>query len=199
MKNIVIAALAATSALAASSAGAQSTTATGTVSISGSVGAKCQVVSGSTASGTFAASVALGELAENNGLLKSSSTLSSLFNAGGTGSSALTFRVVCTTATPAVTLNADPIASSATAPTGYANRVDYEAKATFALVSGGPQNVTNDSTAASATAASLTDRLAGSGNNVTITASNFRTPNATDIMVADPNYSGQIVVVISPS
>lgn len=196
MKKIVLAALAASSALIAMPAAAQ--TVTGTVNITGSVAPKCQVIDGGgAASGSFTSTVDLGELSQSNGLLRTSASLSSQFNAGGTGSAQLTFRVVCTTAAPGVNVNADPIVNAATAPAGYANRVDYQADVAFSLVGPASQSVSNDSTAA-ATAASLTNRLTGTGNNVVITATNFRTPNATDVMVAG-SYNGLITVTISPS
>jgi anti-sigma factor RsiW len=194
MNKTIIAGLIATSTLIASPAAAQ-TTATGTVNITGSVGEKCQVVNGSTASGNFSSTVALGELAQSNGLLRTD--LASTFNAAGAAS--LTFRVVCTTAAPKVALNATEITAATAAPTGYANRIDYKAKATFSLV-GSSQDVENDSAIdALATGATLSDRLAASGTNVAITASNFRTPGASDVLVADNSYAGQIVVVVSPN
>lgn len=198
MKKILLAVLAASTALVAMPASAQ--TVTGTVNISGSVAPKCQVVptGGGGVSSTFTANVALGELSDPDGTLVSSASLSTLFNAGGTGAAILTFRVVCTTAQPGVSVDADPIVNVATAPAGYANRVDYQADVLFDLVpSATDQTVSNDS-AAALTTTSLNDRLVGAGNNVTITAQNFRTPSATDIMVAG-SYNGLITVVISPS
>lgn len=198
MKKIVLLALAASTAMIAAPAAAQ--TVTGTVNITGSVAPKCQVVptGGGGVSSTFNATVNLGELSDPDGTLVTSASLSSLFNAGGTGAAILTFRVVCTTANPGVTVDADPIVNVATAPAGYANRVDYQADVLFDLVpSTADQTVSNDS-AVALTAASLNDRLVGAGNNVTITAQNFRTPNVADIMVAG-SYAGLITVVISPS
>lgn len=199
MNKILLTALAAASALAlASPAAAQSVT--GTVNITGSVAPKCQVIaSGGGTSSTFGATVALGELSQSNGLLRTDADLTAAFNGGGTGSAVLTFRVVCTTAAPAVTVDANPIVAAALAPSGYANRIDYAATSTFSLVGPASQPVSNDSTAAAATAAVLTNRLTGTGDNVVITATNFRTPNLTDIMVADGSYAGSIVVTISPS
>ena len=194
MKKILIATLVATSAFIAAPAAAQ--TATGTLNITGSVGAKCQVVdAGGAASGNFASTVALGELSQSNGLLRTD--VASSFNAAG--AAALNFRVVCTGATPSVSVDATQITATTVAATGYANRIDYNATATFTLV-GGTQAVSNDSAIdATATTGALTSRLAGTGTNVAITASNFRTPGASDVLVADPTYTGKIVVVVSPT
>jgi hypothetical protein len=131
--------------------------------------------------------------------MKPTATLSSLFNAGGTGGSLMTFRVSCTTAAPKVSVLAtaialDPIAS---APTGYANTINFDATATVALASGGPTPVKDDSAVAGATTATMGSYL-GAGNNIVITGDNFRTANITDILMAG-GYKGQVVVTVSPS
>jgi hypothetical protein len=196
MKKIILAALVTGTAMAgASPAFAQSST--GTLTLTGSVAPKCQIINGGGGVTTTSAStVALGELSQASGLLRTDSDLTAAVN--GAGFALLSFRVVCTTATPGVSVDANPITAPAAAPTGYANRIDYAATATFSLVGPATQPVTNDSAAAAATTAVLSNRLTGTGTNVAITATNFRTPSATDVLVAD-SYSGSIVIVVSPT
>jgi len=195
MKKLVLAALAASTALIATPALSQALPATGTVTITGSVAPKCQVVptGGGGVSQAFAQTVALGELADTDGTLKDTGTLETAFGS-------VTFRVVCTTAAPVVSVDADPIvAATATAPAGYANQVAYQADVVFTLVTPTPaQTVSNDSDLPATTNVALNNRLVGVGDNVTITASDFHTAAGTDIMSADPDYEGQIVVTISP-
>ncbi|QLC22434.1 hypothetical protein HFP51_09730 [Parasphingopyxis sp. CP4] len=180
---------------AAAPAAAQSVT--GTVNITGSVGEKCLVTDPGPAGNTFTTTIDLGELAQADGTLRTG--IEADFNAGGTGASDVDFRVVCTTANPAVTVDADPIVSANSAPAGYANTIDYQADITFSLVANGSQTVSNDTTAGTPAAASLSDRLATGGTNVNVAGSNFRTPNATDVLVADPNYTGLITITIAPT
>lgn len=197
MRKTIFAALAATSALIATPAAAQN--ATGTINITGNVEAKCQITDTSGAVAGFNSTVALGELAKQNGTLRDSSALSTLFNQGGTGTAAMSFRVICTSATPNVSVTALPIMGpTGTQPTGYSNRVDYDATATFALVSGGPTAVEDDSELSGATSATLGARLAAADNNVTVTADNFRTDADTDILVAGA-YTGTVTILIKPA
>jgi hypothetical protein len=199
MKKILLTALAAASALAiAAPAAAQDVT--GTVNITGSVGEKCLVTEGGDgpASSSFTANVDLGDLSTSAGVLRSD--LATAFNAGGTGGANLEFRVVCTTATPQITVDADPIvASTATAPDPtYADTIDYVAHVTFNLVAGGPQTVDNDTTD-TPTSEALTARLAAAPDNVVITASDFTTGTGNEILVADDTYTGIIKITIAPT
>ena len=180
-----------------STAPAMAQSVTGTVNITGSVGEKCLVTDPGPAGSTFTTTIDLGELAQANGTLRTG--IATDFNAGGTGTSVVDFRVVCTTSNPFITVDADPIVSGNAAPTGYANTIDYQADITFSLVASGSQTVSNDSTAGAATSTSLTDRLATGGTNVNIAGSNFRTPTATDILVADPTYVGLVTITIAPT
>ncbi|ALJ16180.1 hypothetical protein [Sphingopyxis macrogoltabida] len=198
MKKLAYLSVAAASAIALASPAAAQTTATGTINITGSVANKCMVVSsGGAASSTFTDSRDLGELAQANGTLESSGVLESRF--GTSGSGAPTFRVVCTTAAPVVSVNADPLVNAAAADTGYSNTVNYTATATFALTGGGSTPVANVTTSATDTSATLASRLAASGDNVTITTSLFNTDaaGANALMVAG-SYTGKIVVTVSP-
>ena len=198
MKKLVLAAMAAASMVAlAGPAAAQSVT--GTINITGSVGSKCTVIpSGGGTSSTFGATVALGELAQADGSLKASGTLAALFNAGGDGTSAMAFRVVCTSSAPTVAVDATQITTGAgdNATAGYANRIDYQANVGLTLVSGS-QTVSNDSASAATDPTSLTGRLAGTGNNVVVTAQDFRTASGHDLLEAG-SYTGQVVVTIAP-
>lgn len=180
-----------------STAPAMAQSVTGTVNITGSVGEKCLVTDPSPAGSTFTTTINLGELAKADGTLRDGIVAD--FNAGGTGASDVDFRVVCTTSNPAITVDADPIVSGNAAPTGYANTIDYQADITFSLVASGSQVVSNDSATGTATSMSLTDRLATGGTNVNIAGSNFRTPAATDILVADPTYVGLITITVAPT
>ena len=186
MKKIVLAALAATTALIATPASAQ--TVTGTITLTGSVAPKCLVVPGG--GSTFADSVAFGELASTTGTLRAG--LSAEFDAAVDD-----FQVVCTTANPEVSVTANALATAAPAAAGYDNSIDYDAHVQFSLVSGGPTTVTDDSGVAGATGATLGARLANA-TNIHITADNFRTNAATDILVASPTYSGTISISIAP-
>lgn len=187
MKKIVLAALAATSALIAVPASAQ--TVTGTVNLTGSVAPKCFVLPGN--GGTFTGSVNFGELAAADGTLRSGLS-------GDVTAAALAFRVLCTTANPDVTVDASPLATATAATAGYANTINYAAHVAFSIVGGGTDNVSNDSSAPAATAATLSGRLNGVGTNIAITADTFRTAAATDILVASPTYTGSIVVTVAP-
>jgi hypothetical protein len=186
MKKLVIAALAASAAFIATPAAAQ--TVTGTITMTGSVAAKCFVMPGS--GSTFSDSVNLGELAQADGTLRSSASLATDFDAGVDD-----FQVLCTTANPEVTVTANPLASATLAPSGYDNSIDYVARAQFSLVSGGPTTVSDPTTAGSTGPTPLGGRLNGTGTNVHITADTF---SATGVLVAATDYSGTIVVLIAP-
>lgn len=197
MNKILLTALAAASALAiAAPAAAQSVT--GVVNITGNVDSKCIVVDDGSPTGpaTFGGTVALGNLAQSNGTL--ATDLATRFNAVGNNGQ-LQYKIVCTSAKTNVSVDADPIvAASAVAQSGYANRVDYTAHVAVTLVGGAGTPVNSDSTDAAATATTYNDRLAAANPNIVVTADTFRTPNATDILLAD-SYSGKITIVVSPA
>jgi hypothetical protein len=189
MKKIALAALAVSAAMATPAA-AQSANATGTVNITGSVASKCFVLPNN-AGNTFGTTVAMGELAKADGTLKDSSVLSSTF--GTVGSSGLTAQVLCTSATPAVSVTAEPLVNSATADAGYDNTVDYTADVTFTQVVG--STVVNDPSAVpAASTATLSGRLNGSGTNVAVATSGW---TASGVLVSG-DYTGKITIVISP-
>jgi hypothetical protein len=196
MKKILLTALAAASALTvATPAAAQ--TATGVVNITGNVDSKCIVATPGNPSGSdsFGGTVALGNLAQANGTM--ATDLATRFN--GTAAANLNYKVVCTSAKTSVAVDADPIvAATGLAQTGYANTINYKASVAVTLVGGAGTPVDNDSAAAPTAAVTYNDRLAASGTNISVSASNFRTANLTDILVADPVYTGKITIVVSP-
>lgn len=165
---------------------------TGTINISGTVAPKCFVLNGDTASSTFNANVALGELADTNGLLKPSGTLSDKF--AEVGADALDVRVLCTSANPYVSVTATPLLNTTDAVAGYTNRVDYQADVTFSLVGATTKTVNDSSKLVAATSASLGARLNGVGTNVSVRTSNWE---ASDILISG-SYAGTITVAIQP-
>ena len=175
---------------------------TGEIDITGSVGAKCTVITGGPGpnGANFGATVPLGELADANGHLRSDIQSSTAI-----GVLTLPFTLSCSGANAAVTVQADPLANASAAPTGYANRIDYTANAHFLLIAPVSSTSTLDVTDASS-AAGATPGSFGSGkylqnvaNNVTITAYSFGTNStATDVLVAGA-YAGKILVTITPS
>ena len=196
MKKVLLTALGAASAIAfATPAAAQSVS--GVVNITGNVDAKCIVATdGNPSSGDdFGGTVALGDLAQADGTM--ATDLASRFN--GTAAANLNYKVVCTSAKTNVSVDADPIvAATAVAQTGYANRIDYEANVAVQLVGGAGTPIVSDSADASATATTYNDRLAAGGTNISVTAGDFRTAAATDILLAD-SYAGKITIVVSPA
>lgn len=167
---------------------AQSTDVTGTIDMDGSVAARCVVLPDG--GSTFSATVHFGELTQTNGTLRTG--LSTEF---GTKS----FHIACNSAAPYITIEADPLATSTTAPAGYDNSIDYTAHVTFSTT---PATNTFDhsSAAASATTSTLNGPLVNNGSdNLSVTADTFHTDNTTDLLVASSSYSGQIRISIAPS
>lgn len=194
MKKLAYLSIAAASAIAlASPAAAQDVT--GTVNITGTVTAKCLVVPAN--SDDFTANVDLGELAQDDGTLEATGTLESRFlSSGGT---ALEARVVCTSAAPTISVDATEITTPTAVAAGYTNRIDYTAHVFVDTTSTSDIEFTNSSTAGALAATPIGGRLANNGgSNISITATNFATANADDLLVAANNYTGQIVVVIAP-
>lgn len=192
MKKLAYLSVAAASTIALASPAAAQTT-TGTVDITGTVAAKCLVVPG--AGNTFGTTVALGELAQADGTLRTD--LATLFSSvGGPG---LEARVVCTSAAPTIAIDATEIMSATPAVTGYANRIDFTANVAVDTTTTNDVPFSNSSIDAPLAATPIGGRLANNGgNNITISASNFATPNADDLLVAANDYTGKIVVVIAP-
>ena len=196
MNKILLTALAAASVLAiASPAAAQSVS--GVVDITGSVADKCIVTDdGTPPSGSFGGSVNLGQLDDTDGTLKDSSVLAAAFSAAGAAN--LTYRIVCTTPNTQLTVNANELTTAATVTTGYANTVHYNANVQLSLV-GGNQTLSNDTLLVPAgVTQTYTARLATGANNVSVTADTFRTPGASDVMLAG-TYNGNIQITVAPA
>lgn len=196
MNKILLSALAAASALAiASPAAAQSVS--GVVDITGSVADKCIVTDdGTPPSGSFGGSVNLGQLDDTDGTLKDSSVLATAFSAAGAAN--LTYRIVCTTPNTQLTVNANELTTGATVTAGYANTVHYNANVQLSLV-GGNQTLSNDTLLVPAGATqTYMARLATGANNVSVTADTFRTPGASDVMLAG-TYNGNIQITVAPA
>lgn len=188
MKKIILSALVAGAAIYAVPASAQDVT--GTVNLSGSVAPKCLVVPSN--GDTYTDSINFGELAGPDGTLRSG--LDTDFNA-----KAFAFRVVCTTPDPTVSVDADPLATTTAADTGYDNSIDYTATVTVTTTGTNAGPFANASDTPAGTATAIGSRLANNGgNNVAISASNFHTNNPTDLLVAANDYAGKITVVIAP-
>lgn len=165
---------------------------TGTITITGSVAPKCLVASDS--GNSFGATIGLGELTGTNGKLRTNVATS--FNAG----EGRTARVVCTSGAPTISVDANAITAATAADTGYDNSIDFTASVLVTTTGTSPAEFTNDS-ASEPRVDSLIGggRLANDGNdNIVITARNFRTNGSNDLLVADPTYTGSIVVVIKP-
>ena len=187
MKKIVLTALAATTAFIALPAAAQ--TVTGTVTLTGSVAPKCSVQPG--AGSTFSRSVNFNELSQANGTLRTG--LSADFAAA-----VADVQIVCNTNTPTVTVTSLPLATGAAAAAGYDNSIDYTAHVLVSKAGGGTTLVDDDSNPLTGTGPTAVGGALLNGTNVNITADNFRTNAASDLLVAG-SYSGTITIVIAPS
>lgn len=190
-KLIAISTLASAIALAATPAQAQSVS--GTVTINGTVGAKCLVTdAGDDPNPDFGGIVDLGALDDTDGTLRTISPIAASSDLNNLG-----FRIVCTTANPVVSVTAAPMTTAATAPTGYANTVHFTADTDFDVIGGTDEfQVVTDGTATNG--GSLTDRLATGADNVRVDLSNFHTPGASDVLVAG-SYTGTVSITVSPS
>lgn len=187
MKKIAFIVLAASAAALATPASAQNVT--GTINLTGSVAGKCAIQT--TGAATFGDTVAFGELAAANGTLRAG-----LAGEFGTRSAS----VVCTTATPKITVDANALsASTPVTATGYDDSIDFTASVAVVTtgVNGGP--FTNASGVAPVATVIGGGRLANSANNINITTSNYHTAALTDLLVADPTYTGSVVVTITPN
>lgn len=197
MNKVLLTALAAASALAiAAPASAQSVT--GVVNITGNVDSKCIVIAPGTPTGgnAFGGTVSLGNLAQANGTLESTATLESRFAAAGAAN--LEYRVVCTAASTKVSVDADPITTAAASTTGYSNTVQYQANVAVLLANSTPTPIVNDSLVGTATETTYADRLKASVNNILVSATNFRSASATDVMLAGA-YTGKITIIVTPT
>jgi hypothetical protein len=188
MKKFAFLALAA-SAVIATPAMAQNVT--GTITLNGNVASKCSVSSNSNGT-TFAQTVNFGELSQANGTLRNG--LDTDFT-----NAAVQATVVCNTGTPKVSVDANPmVTGTGSAPTGYANTINYTANVAVSTATPGTVNFSNATTDGPLAATAVGAALANSANNVKVTASGFGTPGGSDILVAGA-YTGNIIIVISPT
>ncbi len=191
MKKIIALTGVATLALLATPAAAQ---VSGSVTLTGTVGDKCLVTNAGatgTAPTSFSGTVSVGQL--DNG---TTGELGTIADVSSTTDANLNFRVVCTTANPAVTVSATPMMNNSATPTaGYTNRVDYSSTVTFTRVGGvTPVTVSTGGTASSGPTA-LASRLAASGNNIQVEANGF---SATGVLLSG-TYTGVVSVTVAPS
>jgi len=178
-----------TAALLALPSAAFAQQATGTINLTGTVTGRCSVVGGGQA---FSETINLGELAGGDGRLRAALTDAS-------PDAIRSFSLVCTSATPRVELSATRLSTGTTAPTGYANNIDYTAQVAVLQASGTPPQITytTASSLPAPTNVQLTAPLANTADNVTIRVYSFGT-EAGALLVAG-SYSSVIHVTISPS
>lgn len=184
MKKLALIAMTAAAAIASP---AMAQTVTGTINLTGTVSPKCFVVPGS--GSTFGETVNFGALDAADGTLRSG--LDTTF-------ATRSATVKCTSGNPTVAVTANPLATGASAPTGYANTINYTASVAVDATGLNNGPFTDASGGAGAAAAAVGSPLANTTGNVRITTSGYATANATDLLVAG-TYNGSIVVVISPN
>jgi len=162
---------------------------TGTINLTGNVAGRCGVVGGGQ---TFSDTINLGELAGNDGRLRTDLTDAS-------PDAIRNFSVVCTGATPKVTLSATRLSTGATAATGYANAIDFTTSVVVLQATGTPPSITYTTAAALPAPAnvSLTGPLANAPDNVSVRVYSFGT--AAGALLVAGAYTSVINVTISPS
>lgn len=187
MQKIALIALAASAAIATPAiAAAQNVT--GTINLTGSVAGRCSIQT--SGGSTFADTVAFGELAATNGTLRTG--LATQFDTRSAS-------VVCTTAAPMITVAANALkASTPVTATGYADRIDFTASVAVVTTGTSPAPFSNAS-GVPPVAVAIGGRLANSANNINITTSNYHTAATNDLLVADPTYTGSVIVTITPA
>jgi len=184
MKKTVSALVIAVAALTSVPAFAQ---ATGTVVVNGTVAAKCSAVQ------PISGSIALGELAKDNG------TIDKAFSKATNGLST-NFTVLCNGANPQLKVEARPLINSAASEViaGYTNKVHYTAKLSALGAKGSTATVSDQSLSNGATAALIGDRLKPVANNVTLTIADGVTEDSAAILEAGA-YSGTVDITIAPA
>jgi hypothetical protein len=182
MKKLIL--LAIPAALIAGPAFAQN--ASGSVGVTGVVGGRCAALTPIT--GSFN----LGELAVTAG------TVDSAFS-NHIDPLSKQFTIVCTSADANVAIDATPLDNSGdnTTGSGYTGRVHYTATTVFQRTAGTHTYIYGTTNAGGTLSAPLGGRLANVPNNVTLSVSNGRTDNATDLLKAG-TYNGVINITISP-
>lgn len=195
MKRILICS-AAVLGLAALAPAANAADLEGAITITGSVQAKCTAGAGFTDSYAIPSdmSAANGELDSG---LSGSDASSPVFTK--------TFTIDCTGANAGVSVEATALVldSSPGAPSGYSDTVNFTGRASFDLVSPSAADSTldvdDDSSVSGATSDSFgaANFLANTSDNVRVSAFAFDAGTSKQLMAGD--YSGKIVVTITPS
>ncbi len=186
MKKIALLAMTAAAAIASPAMAQQ--VVTGTITLTGTVGTKCYVGT-DTSVNTFSDAVDFHALDAADGTLRAG-----LATDFGTRS----FTVKCNSGNPGLSITATPLATGASAASGYDNSIDYSATLTVDKAGGGTTAITDLTSALGATTGSVGSPLANSAANVRITTTGYATGAATDLLVAG-TYNGLITVVISPN
>jgi len=164
---------------------------TGTVTVNGSVAAKCAIT------GSPSATLEVNELSQASG------TVVPDFN--NATSTTVSFTVVCTSPNPGLSLSATPMNYAAgTTETGWTHTVHYTSTLQAQAASGtnpAPLTYTTADALPAASTESVGGPLANASNNITISISNSHTTNATDLLEASPTdgYTGTITFTVSPS
>lgn len=177
---------------------AQAQTATGTIGVTGTVTAKCVVITGGPAGGsTFGGTINLGTLNASDGTL-----LSTLTGATPVAGATSTFQVNCSGTKTAIDLSATRMNNPAGATeAGYSANIDYTTDAKFLEVGGGSETF-NYTTAASAplhTTATLANRLANSVGDVTVDVRGLSAENGFQSILEAGTFTGTITLLISPT
>lgn len=193
-RSVFVASIAAIALTAAGSASAQ--VVTGTVTLNGTVAPKCAVTAGG-GGAVFSDTVNLGELAGADGLLLPALGAST----AGAATSTSSFTLKCTGANVGISVTSTALdnTSTASAPSGYTETVNFLGRATFDLVGASPSTfVEDDSAVAGASTGSFGagSFLANTANNVRVSAYTFNTAPAAVLLAG--GYTGQIVVVLTP-
>jgi hypothetical protein len=187
-KLLLLASATALAGFAAAPAFATTGSATGTVTVNGSVAAKCNL------SSTTPQTIELGELAQSNGTVVSSLPANSV-----------TFSVECTSPNPGLSVSATALNNAGgTAATGYTNTVHYTATLQANAASGtdpAALTYTTADTPPAASTESVGGPLKNAPANITISVSNPHTSTATDLLESSSTdgYTGTITFTVSPS
>lgn len=186
MKKLALIALTASSAIA-TPALAQS--ATGSVVVNGSVAAKC------TASPTISGTISLNELALADGTIDSAFT-------SQTGGLTRSFSVVCTSASPTITVSSTALnnTTDATTGNGYTGRVHYTSTLVADKATTGTATAvyTTLDTPPAPTSTALGAPLKNAPSNVRVTVSNGSTTNLGDLLKTG-SYTSTITITVSPT
>lgn len=185
--------LGAAGALTLMAAPAMAQSVSGDVTITGSVASKCTVIGGASAS-TFADTISLGELAGQDGALRTDLT-------GSASAGSAAFRVNCTQAGATIDVDAETMVNGdvATAPANYSRAIDYSADLVAEIAGGSTETVTDASSNPAATSRTLTGQyLANAADNIQVQVHSFQTVGAATDLLTAGDYEGHVLVTITP-